>query len=716
VQHSIRVDADQFAPLLVRNPDAGDPTFYMVRGATLTGRVVDAETLEPLPGARVLLWSDTFSGSTTRGDRSVSYGQQPIVLGDVRADERGGFAIAHVPAFGVHPVGIPTLKMGVTTLGHIGALAPGYAPGTADVTLPLEGATVSFELKCFPAARIRGRVVDEQGAPVAGAYISSRGVDPKSGMRALGETMTLPSTRTDADGRYVVQGVAASRELATATVQAERLTTEDDPEQSSATVTISAHEDALAPDVILRSPAIVAVEVMDADGAAVPGARARIQRKGGSVRWFTCDTDGRRTFEVPASRTKEPVQVLVHAEHFADQQSEPLTVEPGKLREMLIELAPAHRLTGVLRDANGPVPGRVFVYDGTVPLAEATRFDAHQKRSLYKFQQVTPAGRFVIDGLPAGPYHLVASHLEPNQETKATLESVPTDSSDVAIVLPPVTQVAKGEIEVTLVDLGSAEPVIARPRSFALASAERSTNEYGSAVAPGVFVLVGVSLGTFTVVADVEGFARSDPTPVTLSRAGERARVTVLLARPARLTGTARVGRNPIANARLFFEADGRIVNAETGADGEFTADGLRAGARYRVTALARLAGDVEPNWFACRTGAEVAVTARELTDVGLDLLPAHGLVVRIVCDRLPQKDHGTDAQRRTADASRLIVRDATGALVVEHNPLTREGIERVVPEGRYTIEVQVDGSPTQQLEAQVERGARSTTLEVVIP
>lgn len=131
-------------------------------GVELTGTVTDAETGEPIAGARI--------------------GESWVLHKAVRSDDAGRYAM-----HGCGDPGRPDLH----------CEAPGYARLRIDRDRNAVGPQqVDFALK--PGVHIVGKVIDLDGNPIAGAYVA-----------AIGSTqlcMPWQGTRTAADGSFVCDG------------------------------------------------------------------------------------------------------------------------------------------------------------------------------------------------------------------------------------------------------------------------------------------------------------------------------------------------------------------------------------------------------------------------------------------------------------------------------------------------------------------------------
>jgi protocatechuate 3,4-dioxygenase beta subunit len=97
-----------------------------------------------------------------------------------------------------------------------------YYPGTTDaaaaqpvaVARGAEVGNISFTLQSLPAFRISGVVVDEEGKPVAGAFVMLMG-DPRTGM-FMGPAGSRAPSRDD--GQFTIDNVVAGAYHATATI------------------------------------------------------------------------------------------------------------------------------------------------------------------------------------------------------------------------------------------------------------------------------------------------------------------------------------------------------------------------------------------------------------------------------------------------------------------------------------------------------------------
>lgn len=146
-------------PVLVRFPDA----------ARLAGRVLDAESGRPLPGALVLSPSDpgTF----------------------VRSDAGGRFAL------GPPEAGVFVLE----------ATAAGYLPKRIPVSPADLGGARGLSLALARAQSLRGQVVDEGGAPLPGAWIAAEPEHAADRTPGRGVETTADGAASDRAGAFEVR-------------------------------------------------------------------------------------------------------------------------------------------------------------------------------------------------------------------------------------------------------------------------------------------------------------------------------------------------------------------------------------------------------------------------------------------------------------------------------------------------------------------------------
>lgn len=172
--YAVWATAEGFAPSVVtaRIPAAAEPVALVIRldrGRPVSGRVVDEAGL-PLAAAKVV--------PVLPGVGSPP-GQAPAITGD-----DGRFALAAVPTQAV----------------RLSASLPGYA----DAGAPLPDGDDEVQIVLTRGATVEGRVLDEGGAPVAGALVRAALVG------ALEEARQWQTT-SDERGDYALEGLPLAR-------------------------------------------------------------------------------------------------------------------------------------------------------------------------------------------------------------------------------------------------------------------------------------------------------------------------------------------------------------------------------------------------------------------------------------------------------------------------------------------------------------------------
>jgi hypothetical protein len=196
---------------------------HLQKGAVIAGRIV-APSGEPQPDVRVMALR------RIEGPRIPSRLVPVPSQGMPQTNDLGEFRLAGLPPgeyfvsaapnlqspFGGPAVAPPSPRQSRT------ALATTYYPGTADAAAAqpvavaggAEVDNISFMLLSLPAFRVSGVVVDEDGKPVGGAFVTLMN-DPRTGV-------FMPSGASSAasgnDGRFTIDNVVAGTYHANASV------------------------------------------------------------------------------------------------------------------------------------------------------------------------------------------------------------------------------------------------------------------------------------------------------------------------------------------------------------------------------------------------------------------------------------------------------------------------------------------------------------------
>ena len=226
--HQLQVEADGYGSATERRTLLGDQTrdFALQPAARLSGRVMRADSRQPVAGAWVSAWRD---------DRPRDTGSS-----STRTDDQGRFRLASLPP--------GDYRISARADGLVGAPGRSFALGATD-------ALDDVELLVAPTVTIHGRVTSATGTAIPHARIVLSAVD-----RSLQSLAPGPMV-ADTEGQYVIEGVMPGRYRFA--VKA--------PGHASHSQRISIEAD-VRQDVVLEPPAQVTGLVLDGDGR--PAARA----------------------------------------------------------------------------------------------------------------------------------------------------------------------------------------------------------------------------------------------------------------------------------------------------------------------------------------------------------------------------------------------------------------------------------------------------------
>jgi Carboxypeptidase regulatory-like domain len=542
-----------------------------VLGARVSGQV-QAPNQEPAPGMEVVLdWSINAAfqlGSARAGrlDRTVL------------TDADGTFDFRAIP------VGRP---LTVAT-----AESP-YARQFSEDIGPLPGEHLKLNFALLTGGTLRGRVVDEAGAPVPGAEIEALGRE------FFGNpTEELRKSESDAEGRFELTGISpGSVWIATEC--------EGFQEQISSKFELANGQTLDLPDLVLGSGLSLSGTIAFPDGTPAVGARISVKPDLGEniagspidPRAFAGEgnddqADEAGAFRIPglgAGPWNVKAELQVPAEggkvvggRWAAQRS--LVRAPGE--NLSIVLEPPVNLLGRVVNAQGePVPA--FTVRGE---REGSQwYMPPSETESEEFED--PEGRFVLTDLSSGKWTFTVEAKGLARSEEVALE-LPTDSEQEFVLKLAVLLAGR------VVD-PSGNPVVGAEVSKELEGTEvleamQGRGDWPTALSDGEgnFQLEGLAPGIGSIVAKLDGWAPSAAFPYELTE-GQAARDVVLtLRRGGTISGEVFDASGKPANGCLVIVQmptmeERRMTNADS--RGRFEEAGLKPGS-WQVQAFPGIA------------------------------------------------------------------------------------------------------------------------------
>lgn len=446
----------------------------------------------------------------------------------------------------------------------ITAGAPDYGIKRQSIKVKGPNAKITVDVELRPAIRLRGRVTNEDGAPVATATVYT-------------STTHAAKQRTDTDGRFEIAHLDPARERHTIQVEhADYLTTQ----QSLTRAQIDA-----SCELVLKRGAVVTGRVFGQGGHAVAGANVHLGEWIGYLGKPRTVSREDGAFEVRNAAPGKG-QLSIFARGYAPHQKA-LTV-PASGTDIQVHLQAGHYVAGRIVDRDGNGLHRIRV----TPMAPRRRQGAVGSE-VYSARD----GSFRITDLPAGTIDLDCFGMQVSRKLES---GITVDRADVTVVMKHPARLA-GRV----VDAVTGQPLNRFSIRFVtpeLRDGERRGGGYGVEWSKGlvfedtngywatdnerfeagtVFGIEATAVGYGPVVAR-RAIADENPNPTAL---------VLRLRRAARITGRLidqRTGEG-ITNARLaVFSADQPLAGRDpfgvgslacrTGERGVFEIDGVPAG------------------------------------------------------------------------------------------------------------------------------------------
>lgn len=247
----------------------------LFRGGTLAGRVLDKAGGAPLAGAEIEVLPSAVDARLTRPPtlRAVSDAQGRYRIEGVPIG-RSLVAVRH-PTHWFEPLEVVQAQLGsgvdnTFTFGDGGFVQGGVQPGPGLIVfVEREGQVLARDLELVAGLSVKGRVVDAEGKPVAGAEVTS----PGDGLGQLqwqwglsGGLARRVLATSDGEGRFTVTGLAPRENWV---LSAKRPPLVGEP---SKPFRVQAGEETAEVLLRLTPGAVVVGRVVDGSGSPVEGA------------------------------------------------------------------------------------------------------------------------------------------------------------------------------------------------------------------------------------------------------------------------------------------------------------------------------------------------------------------------------------------------------------------------------------------------------------
>lgn len=544
----IKASAEGFAPLTVRGIVIADQqeaidlgTVTLAPGAVLTGFVVDARG-KPVAGAAVSL-----AEARGLGGRVVIRGPRRSLGGDereVRTQADGSFSFRNLTPG--EAVDLTARKKGLLTASASRVKVPPAEP---------------LRLTLQAAARLSGRVVDDQGTPVGVAPVW---ILPADGDR-FGDVASL-FTETDEEGKFVFETLEPGKVGVRANARG-YLTSE------ARYVEVAVGREVSGVELVVKRGAVIEGIVTTSAGAPAAGAEVSLQSPtsfdrgimidlGAAAARGEADGDGHYRLEGVAEGAQS-----VAAELSGHQRAvRDLDVQPGTNR-LDLRLGEGLRVSGrVVDGAGNPIAG-----------AQVALSSSSSRMFQSGGEEVTGAdGAFRFTGLSVGSYRLSASR-----------QGYTPGEQDVQITEGPVDGVElrlnRGGAAITgrILGLDFGELSGVQVNAFKMGDNPGMDGfRQGQVDYEGQYRVEGVTPGDWRVMAALADGGRTVRKHVTLPEGGGDVQLDLLFESGLTLSGRVTRGGEAVDGATVAtmgvgVESGGSAVTDSTGA---FRVEGLKPG------------------------------------------------------------------------------------------------------------------------------------------
>jgi hypothetical protein len=508
-----------------RPAKAGAVEIRLAKGETFTGTVRDSVTGAAVAGARM----------------SLNEGADSLPASAV-SDAKGRFT------FG------PLLSRSY----QIEGMHPSYGIASTAVLVPR---VTTRAFAALPVAHARGRVVDEEKKPVAGAIVSS---PVTTGPRR-------PSALTNAAGEFVIRVVTSATPFALP-IYASKHGYAGGMLEARKWQPGETRNDIV---ITLVRGFTISVRVRDRQHQPVEHAYVNLTRTGdGAQQGFfasaECDDptrqDCRRTSadgSVVFRTSEGPHSVFVTGDEVAPKRVPAVTLS-ARSEPLVVEV-----------DRGVTISGRVVHADGT-PVAGVI-VEMPRSRIAPRNATTDSDGTFTIVGIAAGATNLTA--FSSDRHLTSVPVPVTAPAKNVTITMPHGAR-----IEGRVVDRGTKQPVT----DFTVSLPSRGVRP-GLGATPqqvhaddGSYAIDDVPPGTVQIAVAATGFVTATRSDITAEEGKTVSGIDLQLDRGASITGRVTSGGAPVAGAQVAVTANRMpfFGGTTTDADGNYTLDGVAEGER----------------------------------------------------------------------------------------------------------------------------------------
>ncbi|MEA2163055.1 MAG: large repetitive protein [Thermoanaerobaculia bacterium] len=512
---------------IATRPKSGPLSIHLAAGSTFTGTLRDAVSSTPVVGARI--------GFGTAGDA--------LPMSAV-SDAKGQFT------FG------PLLPRSY----QIEGTHPSYTITGASVTVPQ---VTTRTIGGLPFARARGRVLDEEKKPVAGAVVNAPVINSPRRTNAITNAAGEFSIRVMVSPNAIALPIyALKRGYAGGMTEARKW---QPGETRNDIVIIMAH----------GFPATV--RVLDRQHQPVARAYVNLTRTGdnGQLGFFfpaecadPSKADCRRTGadgSVVFRTSEGPHSVFVTGDEVAPKRI-PSVALTARSEPVVIEV-----------DHSVTISGRVVRPDGT-PVSEGT-VEMPLGSSPVRNATIDASGAFTIVGIAAGATSLTAYSTDRRLSSAAVPVTAP--AKNVTITMP-----LGARIEGRVIDRGTKQPVT----DFTVSLPQRPGPRPGPPSMPqqvhsddGSYAIENVTPGVVQIAVSSSGYVPGTRNDISVDDGKTVSGIDVQLDRGANISGRVTSGGEPVAGVRIQFNDTSRMPmfsGATTDADGNYSLDGIAEGER----------------------------------------------------------------------------------------------------------------------------------------